>query len=84
MFSDLPTESSHRDEAEDLPSSSPPDHEFISDSFQSDALDEDALKQEMQQLGMTDSQKKESEGKATGKLYTSTCCLQKIHLERWI
>lgn len=39
-------------EPDDLPSSSPPDNEFISDAFQSGEFSEEDLKKEMQSLGM--------------------------------
>ena len=42
-------------EPEMVPSSSPPDNEFISDAFQ-DQFNEEDLKKEMQMLGMSDQQ----------------------------
>ena len=43
----------HDMEPDELPSSSPPDNEFISDAFQQGQINEEDLKKEMQQLGMT-------------------------------
>ena len=54
-----PAQTSEPDpEPEDLPASSPVDHEFISDAFPDAAgLDAEDLKEEMQQLGMTEGKK---------------------------
>ena len=46
---------------DDLPASSPVDHEFISDAFPDAAgLDDEDLMKEMQQLGMTEGKKDDS------------------------
>ena len=37
-----------------LPSSSPPDNEFISDAFNGDNINEEDLRAEMQQIGLTE------------------------------
>lgn len=48
------TKQSSKDEVEDFPPSSPPDHEFVSDAFQENSINEEDIKKEMQQLGMSD------------------------------
>ena len=47
-----------------LPSSSPPDNEFISDAFNEDNINEEDLRAEMQQFGLTEDKK--GDGKTDG------------------
>lgn len=49
------------EEPEELPTASPPDHEFASDAFQDSQFNEEDLKKEMEMLGMTDEENKEAE-----------------------
>lgn len=56
-----PAQDIREEEAEELVAGSPTDHEFISDSFQNDHLNEEEIKKEMQQLGMSDNEKDDSE-----------------------
>lgn len=70
------------DREEDMvPGSSPPEHEFISDSFADSHIDEAALRKEMQQLGMDDKpQPPTAEGKQSNKKtmlthFSATICL---------
>ena len=53
-----PTTNKKDDEKElVLPSSSPPDNEFISDAFNEDHINEEDLRAEMKQFGLTEEKK---------------------------
>ena len=55
-------------EPEDLPASSPVDHEFISDAFPdaTGGLDDEDLMKEMQLLGMTEGKNDDGSDRKTG------------------
>ena len=48
-------------ENDDIPTSSPLDHEFASDAFQENQLSEEELRKEMQQLGVSGGKDNEGE-----------------------
>ena len=52
-----------------LPSSSPPDNEFISDAFNEDNINEEDLRAEMQQFGLTE----EKKGNGKNRRYGGLC-----------
>ena len=52
-----PQDIKHKSKDEEEIASSPPENEFVSDTFQSDALNDEDLKKEMQQLRVEDSKK---------------------------
>lgn len=55
--------SKREDEKEEvLPSSSPPDNEFISDAFSEDHINEEDLRAEMQQFGLAEDKKGKADG----------------------
>ena len=58
MVSNSKTRTDSKDE--ELPTASPPDHEFASDAFQADGLSEEDIRKEMQQMGVI---KDSNEGK---------------------
>lgn len=55
-----------------LPSSSPPDNEFISDAFNEDNINEEDLRAEMQQFGLTE------EKKGNGKTDGTVVCVSQL------
>ena len=58
---------SKSEESEELPTASPPDHEFASDAFTGGDFSDEDLKKEMQMLGMTDEEKARAEANADGR-----------------